>query len=193
LYLSGWLEKSTPARDKFAAKTNLAVSSTKFCQCKFDEGNVRERLEQLQLSFAGCITMSQPGADTYTQPRPSLIKSHHIMPIVKLYANLRKLAGTKELSITGRTVGTVLSELPRQNPRLVKAILEGGTLRPHFVITINGHLTSDLDTPVTEQDVIAIFPPIAGGTSPLTPLQEGEGCPRRNEWLVGLKKFWILI
>ena len=30
------------------------------------------------------------------------------MPIVKLYANLRKLAGTKELSIAGATVGAVV-------------------------------------------------------------------------------------
>jgi hypothetical protein len=33
-------EKSTSAKDKFAPKTNLAVSSTEFCQCKFNEGDV---------------------------------------------------------------------------------------------------------------------------------------------------------
>jgi hypothetical protein len=36
--------KNTSARDKFAPKTNLAVSSTEFCRCKFDEGNFREGL-----------------------------------------------------------------------------------------------------------------------------------------------------
>ncbi len=42
-------------------------------------------------------------------------------------------------------------------------ILENGQIRPHFVITINGHNATELDALVTEQDLIAIFPPIAGG------------------------------
>ena len=96
------------------------------------------------------------------------------MPVVKLYANLRKLAGTKELSITspsgmlrsasrGATVREVLNELVRQSPALDGVILEDGQARPHFVITINGHNATDLDVSLTEKDVIAIFPPIAGG------------------------------
>ena len=85
------------------------------------------------------------------------------MPVVKLYANLRKLAGTKELSIAGATVRGVLSELIRQSPALDGVILENGQARPHFVITINGHNATDLDMSLTEQDTIAIFPPIAGG------------------------------
>jgi hypothetical protein len=32
------------ARDTFAVKTNIAVSSTEFFQCSFDEGDVREGL-----------------------------------------------------------------------------------------------------------------------------------------------------
>jgi MoaD family protein len=85
------------------------------------------------------------------------------MPIVKLYANLRKLAGTKELSITGSNVGAVLNELAKRYPAVGEVILENGKLRQHIVVTLNGHNTIDLETPVTEQDVIAIFPPIAGG------------------------------
>ena len=85
------------------------------------------------------------------------------MSIIKLYANLRNLAGTKELSITGASLGAVLNELIQQYPALDGVILESGQVRPHFVISINGHNTTDLDVPVTEQDVIAIFPPIAGG------------------------------
>ncbi len=97
------------------------------------------------------------------------------MPIVKLYADLRKLAGAKELSITGATLGAVLNGLVKQNPALDGTIFEDGRVRQHFVITINGHNVSDLDTSVTDQDIVAIFPPIAGGTSPLTPLLKGEG------------------
>jgi MoaD family protein len=85
------------------------------------------------------------------------------MPIVKLYANLRKLAGTKELSITGTTIRAVVTELVKRNPPLDEAILEDENLRPHIVVTLNGHNVVDMDVNVSEQDVVAIFPPIAGG------------------------------
>ncbi len=85
------------------------------------------------------------------------------MPLIKLYANLRKLAGMKELFITGATVGAVVNELIRQNPPLGEVVLENGKLRQHIIVTLNGHNIIDLETPVTEQDIVAIFPPIAGG------------------------------
>ena len=85
------------------------------------------------------------------------------MPVIKLYANLRKLAGTKELSITGATVGAVVNELIRQHPPVGDVLLKNGGLAPHIVITLNGQNTIDWETAVTEQDVVAIFPPIAGG------------------------------
>jgi MoaD family protein len=85
------------------------------------------------------------------------------MPIVKLYANLRKLAGTKELIVTESTIGAVLNELVKQSPPLGDVILENGNLRPHIVITLNGHNAVDLNVEVNEQDIVAIFPPIAGG------------------------------
>lgn len=91
------------------------------------------------------------------------------MPVVKLYANLRKLAGTKELSIAGSTVGAVVNELAQQKPLVGDVILENGKLRQHIVVTLNGQNTIGFETPVTEQDIIAIFPPIAGGTSPRIP------------------------
>jgi molybdopterin synthase sulfur carrier subunit len=85
------------------------------------------------------------------------------MPVVKLFANLRKLAGTKELSITGATVGDVVNELVRQHPSIGDVLLKHGELAPHIVITRNGQNTVALETPVTEEDIVAIFPPIAGG------------------------------
>lgn len=86
------------------------------------------------------------------------------MPTVKLYASLRKQAGKKEVSVPGRTVGAVLDELAKQHPSLAGIILEKDELRPHVVVTLNGHNTSDVNAQVTEQDVIAVFPPIAGGS-----------------------------
>ena len=85
------------------------------------------------------------------------------MPLIKLYAKLRKLAGTKELSITGATLGAVVGELVRHKPLVGDAIIADGELRQHIVITLNGHNITDFETPVTEQDIVAIFPPIAGG------------------------------
>jgi MoaD family protein len=85
------------------------------------------------------------------------------MPIVKLYANLRKLAGAKELSIAGATVGAVVSQLVKYNPPIGEIILHDGELAPHIVLTLNGHNVLDFETAVTEEDIIAVFPPIAGG------------------------------
>jgi len=85
------------------------------------------------------------------------------MPNIKLFASLRKVTGTKELSITGASAGEVISELVKRHPDLAAHLLENGQIRPHVIITINGHPATDMDTLVTEQDQIAIFPPIAGG------------------------------
>jgi MoaD family protein len=85
------------------------------------------------------------------------------MPPVKLFASLRKIAGTKETFITGASVGAVVSELVTQIPALTGYLLENGQIRAHVIVTKNGHPTTDMDMPVTEKDVIAVFPPIAGG------------------------------
>ena len=85
------------------------------------------------------------------------------MPQVKLFANLRTVASTKELPVTGASLGAVITALIEKIPALDDVILENGQVRPHFVITINGHHETDLDAIITEHDIIAIFPPIAGG------------------------------
>ena len=85
------------------------------------------------------------------------------MPVVKLFANLRTLAGKKEASISGATIGAVMNALVSQNSALEGVLLENGNLRPHVLVTLNGHTTKDLSLQVAEQDIIAIFPPIAGG------------------------------
>jgi MoaD family protein len=88
------------------------------------------------------------------------------MPTVKLYANLRQMAGTKELSVPGKTPRLVLQTLVGQFPALEKVLLENGQIRRHVIITVNGQTTVDMDATVMEQDQIAIFPPIAGGGFP---------------------------
>jgi sulfur-carrier protein len=85
------------------------------------------------------------------------------MPKVKLFANLRNLAGEKEASISGASVGAVLTELVSRYPTLTEKLFLDGQIRPHVIITVNGHPISDFNTPVSEQDEISIFPPLAGG------------------------------
>ncbi len=85
------------------------------------------------------------------------------VPAVKLYANLRKLAGRKELSVGGDSVRAALTELVKQIPPLGAAILVDGNLGAHVVLILNGRNVTDLDAPVSDDDVLAIFPPIAGG------------------------------
>lgn len=63
----------------------------------------------------------------------------------------------------GETIGEVVDKLVRQKPAVGALILQEGEIVPHVVVTLNGHATMDLETPVSEQDVVAIFPPIAGG------------------------------
>jgi sulfur-carrier protein len=121
------------------------------------------------------------------------------MPVVRLYANLRKLAGTKELSITGTTVRAALNELIRQNPTIGEVILENSELCQHIILTLNGHNITNLETPVTEQDIIAIFTPIAGGSHHSNGFSRFQRLKSllhqlwRSSWLVGLKTFWISI
>ena len=93
------------------------------------------------------------------------------MALIKLFANLRKVAGMKETSITGASVGAVVSELVKRYPALAESLLVrspgglpgNGQIRPHVIITINGNPITDVNVAVTEQDQIAIFPPMAGG------------------------------
>jgi molybdopterin synthase sulfur carrier subunit len=88
------------------------------------------------------------------------------MPLIKFFGNLRQLAQSSRLPVEGKSVGGILNELCRQNLALGEAIFENGQLRPHVRVVVNGHdvaLEQGLDTPVEENDQVAIFPPLGGG------------------------------
>jgi molybdopterin synthase sulfur carrier subunit len=85
------------------------------------------------------------------------------MPTVKLFASRRNAAGIKEASIRRTSVGEMVLELVTRYPALAGQLIENGQLRPHVIITINGHHTNNIEMSVTEQDEMAIFPPIGGG------------------------------
>lgn len=101
---------------------------------------------------------------------------------IKLYANLREVAG-KEVPVSGGegTLGEVLERLFQRHPALRDAIMEGGELRRHVNVLLNGrnvlHLQG-LDTRVKEGDEIAVFPPVAGGGEKSACKIEVVGVPR---------------
>ena len=88
------------------------------------------------------------------------------MPVVKLYANLRSAAGRKEINIPGLKIQELLEKLVQSYPALQRFLFADGQLKPRVVVTVNGQTLDRetcLQTPVSEQDQIAIFPPVAGG------------------------------
>ncbi len=85
------------------------------------------------------------------------------MASVKLYANLRDLAGASQLEVSSSTVRGVLEELMKLAPSLRSAIEGHGELASQLVLALNGRTVTDLDAPVGPEDVLAVFPPIAGG------------------------------
>jgi sulfur-carrier protein len=88
------------------------------------------------------------------------------MPLIKFYASLRSVVGKKEVYVLGANVQEILDKLILEFPEMKKFLMEEGRLRSKMVITVNGQPLQpeiSLGTTVSEQDQIAIFPPIAGG------------------------------
>jgi len=88
--------------------------------------------------------------------------------IIKLYGGLRQKARASFLPASGATVRQALHYVCQQHPALQAAVFDEGQLRPHVRVMINGRdveLDQGLETPVSEPDQIAVFPPIAGGKS----------------------------
>lgn len=89
---------------------------------------------------------------------------------VKLFATFR-LPGVDRVEVTvgpGATVAHALQALFEQLPALREHVLhpETGAVASHVQIMLRGRLIRDLqglDTPVTNADALALFPPVAGG------------------------------
>lgn len=91
------------------------------------------------------------------------LKRVELMPTVKFYAGFRKIAARNDWTSAAHTVREVLIDVGRLNALLGAAILDGQNVRPFIVMTLNGRVVADLDEPVGNADVLAVFPPIAGG------------------------------
>ena len=88
---------------------------------------------------------------------------------IQLYATLRPIAGRRKvrLDLGETTVGKALEELTEKYPKLQDAIFDhGGAVRSNVMIMVEGrdirHL-SGLETRVTNESAMDIFPPVAGG------------------------------
>lgn len=79
--------------------------------------------------------------------------------------------GKKEMDVEyreGMTVGDLLRDLCSQSEAMQKACFEDGKLRDYVKLLVNGHniqFLNGLDTVLKDGDVIAVFPPVAGGGS----------------------------
>ncbi len=85
---------------------------------------------------------------------------------VKLFANLREYANTKEIELDGSTVKEILETLCKKFPRLEILIFKDGELQPYINVFLNGRNVlelSGLETSLHQGDEIAVFPPVSGG------------------------------
>ena len=81
--------------------------------------------------------------------------------IVKLFATLIEFTGKRKLEIKGpKTVGELLDRLDELYPGFKRQLEKG------YMILVNGknieHLQG-LDTPLSDDDTVSIFPPAGGG------------------------------
>jgi len=89
---------------------------------------------------------------------------------VKVFATLRQLVGAKEIEVGlegDDTVGSVVARLAADYPALGEHIFDDqGNLGGYINVFVNGRsirFLEGLHTRLSEDDVLAIFPPVAGG------------------------------
>ncbi len=89
---------------------------------------------------------------------------------IRAYATLRDLLGASTIDVPidgAKTVGQVLQRVVEMHPVLGQKLWDGaGRPTGYVTVLLNGRAIeylAGMDTPVTEGDVIALFPPVGGG------------------------------
>jgi sulfur-carrier protein len=89
--------------------------------------------------------------------------------VVRYFADIRSLTGREEESLdeAAPTLGALLEALGRVHGAAFRdRALEGGRLSSTLIVLVNGrnveHLRG-LETPLVREDVVSIFPMVAGG------------------------------
>ncbi|MEX2721712.1 MAG: ubiquitin-like small modifier protein 1 [Candidatus Wukongarchaeota archaeon] len=95
------------------------------------------------------------------------------MPInVKFFATFRDLLGLKELELevgpeeTLKLIDLLERLFQKFGEEFRNKILENGNIRPQVNIMINGRnikFLDEINSPLKDSDIVAIFPPVAGG------------------------------
>ncbi len=89
--------------------------------------------------------------------------------LVKLFGEFREAAGRSSapLELTaGSTVARALEELGRRMPQLQELVFDGGRLRDHIHVFVNGRnvaTSGGLDEELSDGDTLTFFPPVGGG------------------------------
>ncbi|NPE28163.1 MoaD/ThiS family protein [Methanococcoides sp. SA1] len=89
---------------------------------------------------------------------------------IKLFANLREIAGVSEIELKGENIQEILDILLNDHPQVQDLIYDDVNgkkeIRAYINILVNGNNIQHLegpDTVLNEGDEIAIFPPVSGG------------------------------
>jgi molybdopterin synthase sulfur carrier subunit len=87
------------------------------------------------------------------------------MPVVWIPALLQSLTGGAEkVTVCGRTVGEVIDHLEARFPGVKARLIEGGELRPHIAVAIDGDVSPEgLEQDVQEASEIHFIPALSGG------------------------------
>jgi MoaD family protein len=90
--------------------------------------------------------------------------------VVRFFASFREATGKGQESVDGaKNVASLLDELVKRfGEKLTEHLYHSGTreLRKTVNILVNGrglNLPHELDTPLKDGDIVAIFPPVSGG------------------------------
>ena len=88
----------------------------------------------------------------------------------RTFADFREIIGARELELSlreGETLGGLLKDLCNAYPRLQGKLFDAsGKIKPYILILKNGRNIDSLqhlDTIIDADDVISVFPPVAGG------------------------------
>ncbi len=109
--------------------------------------------------------------DTPATWRGSAIKLRDLMKItLRTFADFREIIGAREMELfppEGESVRGLLKGLCEVHPALLGKIFDtDGNLKPYILVLKNGRNVASiqqLDTGMADQDIIALFPPVAGG------------------------------
>ncbi|MFP3910190.1 MAG: ubiquitin-like small modifier protein 1 [Archaeoglobaceae archaeon] len=81
---------------------------------------------------------------------------------VKLFANFREVAGEKEVEIRASNIKDLVDHLVNRYPVMKDLVNKEDYLH----VVVNGRYVNSgdyKDIPLTDEDVVTIFPPVSGG------------------------------